>query len=224
MTQLRDALPRRIPPMGNDALVSAYLDAKEFVLNKGYDFELEREEQLSRRDIEEQVFLREAAWVILVSGFRESVVRSLFPAISRAFCDWSDARHIARRLPACKATALQVFANTRKIDAIAAVILRVASEGFPSVKESIHESGLSYLVSYPMIGPVSGLHLLKNIGFPVAKPDRHLTRIAASAGFASPHHLCLAIGDITGDNIAIVDTVLWRYATLRKDYLALFSH
>ena len=59
-------------------------------------------------------------------------------------------------------------------------------------------------------------HLAKNLGFQVAKPDRHLIRISKKAGFATPNDLCAAVAEVTGEPINVVDLVLWRYAALNR--------
>jgi len=61
--------------------------------------------------------------------------------------------------------------------------------------------------------------LAKNLGFRVAKPDRHLRRIAGTLGFPSVDALCDSIAAHVGDSQAVVDLVFWRYATLFSDYL-----
>jgi hypothetical protein len=48
-----------------------------------------------------------------------------------------------------------------------------------------------------------------------AKPDRHLVHLALSLGFGSPHDLCSAIAESTGDPVQIVDLILWRYLEQR---------
>ena len=55
---------------------------------------------------------------------------------------------------------------------------------------------------------------VKNLGFDVVKPDRHLLRLASSLGFDSPEELCAEIAYEFGEPAAVVDIVLWRYCTL----------
>jgi hypothetical protein len=64
--------------------------------------------------------------------------------------------------------------------------------------------------------------LLKNIGIPIAKPDRHLVRLAGAAGFLNVQELCETLESVVGDSIAEIDLVLWRYATIKPNYLELF--
>ena len=55
------------------------------------------------------------------------------------------------------------------------------------------------------------------------KPDRHLCRVAQAAGYSSPAAMCETIALDTGDRLAIVDLVIWRYATLTKSYCENFA-
>lgn len=89
-------------------------------------------------------------------------------------------------------------------------------------KAELQDRPIEALRSLPFMGPATTRHLAKNIGFDVVKPDRHLLRIAAVAQFSSPDELCRAISALVGDRLSVVDSVLWRYATLRSDYLDAF--
>jgi hypothetical protein len=202
-----------------ELLASIYLDAKEYVIRSGYVDELDWQVQLSFADVTESQFLSEAAWVILSSGFREAIVRKCFPSISEAFLNWESANIIVQNMQSCKSRGLHCFGNRRKIDAICVLTATVSREGFEQVKRNIRDYGLDYLRSYPYIGPVTGKHLLKNLGLYIAKPDRHLIRIAKALGFDSPQELCDSIEQITGDSTPEIDLVLWRYATIKQNYL-----
>ena len=61
--------------------------------------------------------------------------------------------------------------------------------------------------------------MAKNIGIQVAKPDRHLVRMAKAAGYSDVQLFCRTISQLSGDSIPVVDIVLWRFATIEKDYL-----
>ena len=67
----------------------------------------------------------------------------------------------------------------------------------------------------PFMGPATSYHLAKNLGFQVAKPDRHLNRISESNGFKNAHELCEAIASQTREPISVVDGVLWRLSEKR---------
>ena len=205
-----------------ERLASAYVKAKTQVLAAGYGDEILWQRNVSAEAVTERTLLRECAWVILSSGMRESVVQLKFPAISEAFFHWTSAGEIVCYQGKCVAAALAVFHHERKIQAIAQCARIVHATGFQSLREMLQSDPINALQQFPYIGPTTCLHVAKNIGFHVAKPDRHLCRLAALSGYKHPAHLCQALADYIGDPISVVDVVLWRFATLRHDYMTSF--
>ena len=199
-------------------LASIYMDLKEFVIRAGYDHEVDWQSDLNFERITETDFLREAAWVVLSSGFRESVVRRYFQAVSEAFLDWYSAERINVCREHCQNRAISVFGNRRKIKAITEIVEIIANDGFECVKMKIRSQGVEYLQELPYIGPITSYHLAKNLGLHVVKPDRHLVRMASITGHDSPLGMCSKVSEIVGDSPAVVDLVFWRYATLNQDY------
>ena len=206
-----------------DQLVNKYLDAKDYIIDKGYSWEIDWQNNQDYEKITESDFIRESAWVILSSGFKETIVRKIFPLISNCFLDWGSPRVILNSLNNCRKNALKVFKNTKKINAICEIITFVNSKDFSIVKKEIKLRGIDYLKQLPYIGPITGLHLLKNLGLQLIKPDRHLIRIAKCAGYNSPKDLGDVIKEAIGDSLSEIDIVLWRYSTLNKDYIQFFS-
>ena len=156
--------------------------------------------------------LREAAWVILCGGFREATVRRIFNYVSLCFFDWESASEIAEVGTDCVAAASTVFNHPRKLSAIVDVAQRVAHLGFAEIKNRIIGEPVIELRHFSYIGKVTAWHLAKNLGFDVAKPDRHLVRLAQVHGFADAHALCAALSQATGEPVRVVDLILWRYA------------
>lgn len=196
------------------SVLSFYLDAKSAVLEAGFEWEVWWQETRDWDAVEESEFLAEGAWVILNSGFRESVVRRLFPAISSAFCNWVSARSIHQRRRECREAALQIFGNQRKVDSILRLAELVTVEGFPKLKARLGSGGPSGLTTLPGVGPVTAFHLAKNLGIDVAKPDRHLSRLSARFGFPCVQSFCGMIAQHVGDSVAVVDVIMWRFSTL----------
>lgn len=204
-------------------LAAAYFIAKETVIREGYEKEIEWQRNVSLNNLTESKFLKESAWVILSSGMNEIVIRKVFPKITNAFFNWESSETIYRNQSDCLESALNIFNNPKKIKAIIEIAKEISDVGFDRSLEFIENEGVSYLTKFPYIGPATSYHLAKNIGFNVVKPDRHLVRVAKSAGYADPHDLCSDLSEIVGDDIRIIDLVIWRYATLCKNYLELFS-
>ena len=205
-------------------LIDTYVDVKDAVLSEGFAAEIDWQAALTFSEIDESDFLREGAWVILSGGMREAVIRSRFPAVSAAFLDWRCAKAIVDDCGRCEEAALSVFRHKRKIDAIISLASTVAVQGFLSVKDRVMRGGIEYLQTFDFIGSVTSYHLAKNLGLDVAKPDRHLSRVAQIAGFRTPQQLCEEISRQTGDSIPVVDVVIWRFATLNPGYQQWFAH
>ena len=208
----------RSATIDSESLASIYMELKEFVIRAGYDHEVDWQSDLDFERTTETDFLREAAWVVLSSGFRESVVRQYFQRISKAFLDWHSAEQINACRELCQNQAISVFGNRRKIEAITEIVKRVADDGIDHVKMRIRSCGVEYLQELPHIGPVTSYHLAKNLGLGVVKPDRHLVRVAHITGHGSPMEICSKVAGTVGDSLAVIDLVFWRYATLDKDY------
>lgn len=190
-----------------------YLEAREAVSNSLYRSEMEWQANLQFKNLSETDFLREAAWVVVNSGFREAIARRCFNFVSLAFGDWESARHIVKNRELCIECALASFKNSRKIQAIADIAERVENDGFASLAQSIVNDPISTLIELPFIGPITVWHLAKNIGCDVAKPDRHMVRVAGAFGFSCVHEFCAEISKATGEKISVVDIVIWRYCT-----------
>lgn len=195
--------------------VSFYKAAKEKLMKGGFAAEIAWQCRQEFRYFTETDLLREAAWVILCSGFRESVVRQNFGFISLCFCDWQSAALICDCAEQCRTTAFAGFKNGKKIDAIVQTAELLNGRGFTQFKQEILKDPIQSLQSFPFIGPITAFHLAKNLGFTTAKPDRHLQRMAQAMGYTDGHHLCRVLANETGDPIQVVDIVLWRYSEQR---------
>lgn len=204
--------------------LKTYKQVKNQVINLGYGQEICNQMKVSFEALTESGFLTEYAWVVLASGMRERVIREKFPAFKAAFGGLISARDIVENSLSYSERAAKVFGHKRKIEAIvnAAGLILLWPEGFRSFKDNIHSRGISALYSLPYIGPITSYHLAKNIGFPVAKPDRHLVRIASIYGYKSVQALCEDIAEMSGDPVPVVDIVLWRFATLTGNYEDIF--
>lgn len=195
-----------------------YEKAKEFVVQEGFSSEIAWQQEVLKKEIDESAFIREAAWVILASGFKEETIRKIFPKISFCFCDWGSSSEILEHKEQCVGCALEYFNNKGKIDAIAEIAKMINEVGFDSFITKIKKDPIEELKQLPYIGKITTYHLAKNIGFDIAKPDRHLVRIADSFQFGDVNIFCEKISKLSGDPVAVVDLVLWRYATLDPNY------
>ena len=204
-------------------LAFAYFVAKEAVIASGYSHDLDWQDDISVDYLTENIFIHEAAWVILSSGMSEKVIRRKFSDFSAAFFNWESSEKIVINMEQCRAKALDVFGNVRKIDSIIRIAEHVYEKSFCNVINLLYEEGLEYISELPYMGPATSYHFAKNIGMPVVKPDRHLLRVAQNLNYSTPHELCADISQITDEKLEIIDIVIWRYATLEKNYLELFQ-
>ena len=200
-----------------------YIKIKEAVLGEGFAAEIDWQDNIRFSHITECDFLREAAWVVLSSGMREKVIRQKFPAISTAFFSWENANKISMHSEQCSVRALAIFRNRKKIDAIITIAKEISTGGYETFKMHIRDKGVDFIQTLPFMGPATSYHLAKNIGLDVVKPDRHLLRVAASAGYENPRLLCEDICESIGDRISVIDLVIWRFATLKPNYLEYFA-
>lgn len=193
------------------AALRIFSEAAEYVRTNRLEAEVEWQRRTSYANATERDLLRETAWVILCTGFRESVVRKVFDYVSLCFCDWESSAIIIDTFPACRDAALATFRNRAKLDAIVETARQIHAIGFASIKQTIHRDPINELQRFPYIGPVTAWHLAKNLGFDVAKPDRHLARISRRLGYQSAWQLCDSIAAVTGETVKVIDLILWRY-------------
>ncbi len=194
-----------------------YLLAKRAVIEAGYGAEVDWQSSLCLDKTTETDFIREAAWVVLCSGMKEAVVRQRFGLVSEAFLHWKSGEAIVANATVCRSEALKAFNHISKIDAITDIAAAIAQEGFTSIFSDFRQRGPSAFSRFPYIGPVTAVHLAKNLGADVSKPDRHLVLAAEYYGFEDAQKLCRTISNLTGDSVPVVDIVLWRYISLWKE-------
>jgi hypothetical protein len=196
-----------------------YYTAKDAVVSSGYAHEIYWQDIVSPEKIDVKSFFSEYAWVVLSSGMRETVIKNKFTELTGVFENWENPSVITMNRNKYFKKALKVFNHEKKIDALLWMADRLTKTQLEEEVSCIKERGVEYLYDYPFLGPATSLHFAKNIGFIVAKPDRHLLRISSFLGYSSPEVLCKKISDVIGEKESIIDLILWRYATLNKKYL-----
>ena len=139
-----------------------------------------------------EAFAREAIFVICNSGMNNKVAQGIFDRVMAA-------------LYSGQAVA-GVFGHRIKVEAIER-IWRGRQGLFSGYYQA--DDKLAYCRSLPCIGPVTCYHLAKNFGLDVAKPDRHLARLAQVTG-ESAQALCERLAKAVSLRVATVDLLLWR--------------
>jgi len=196
-----------------------YFHAKSFIYERGYFPEVYFQETVALETLNKSDFYREYAWVVLSSGMSEKVIKKIFLNISMIFNNWKNPQYIIQNRRKIKTKALKVFNNRLKISALLEMANYLCQKSCSNIINSIRLIGTNYLMNFKFLGPTTSLHLAKNLGINIAKPDRHLSRMANLFGYTCPNRFCEAISSVTGEKKSVIDIVLWRYATLNKNYL-----
>src|SRR6478735_5903742 len=202
-----------------DVATRGYLVAKERVIGAGFEDEIAWQSSVDPHAVANADFAREAAWVVLSSGMREAVVRRVFPSFSHQLLEFHDLKEVSTHRPYFRSRATKVFAHGGKVDAVLEICGEVDKHGATALVLEALDEGVGVLERLPYIGPATARHLAKNLGLSVAKPDRHLLRIAAALGYvADVDRLCRTISEACGDAVAVIDLVFWRFATIEPAY------
>jgi len=196
-----------------EELVRFYLKAKRIVIERGFAYEIAWQSSDELADPDPTAFVREAAWVVLSAGMSESVVRSLFSRLSDAMYGFEPIG-LSHNRERARVAALATFAHKRKIGAVLDIATIISRIGVAGLHAALVDDPESFLRSLPYIGPITWRHLAKNLGLPVAKPDRHLARLAVATARESVDELCNEIAGWLGEPVAVVDIVLWRWSAL----------
>ena len=172
-----------------------YLDLKHRVIGAGYSHEIDWCESLKEVS-DADTFFSEYAWVVINSGMKNQIAQGIWEKVKAAL---SSGKKVSDAFghPG-KAKAIQDMSDNRQ----------KRFEDYLSAPDK-----LAFIGGLPWIGKVTKWHLAKNYGFNVAKPDRHLVRIAGKYG-KSVTQLCQDLAQVTGDRLATVDLVIWRAANL----------
>lgn len=203
-----------------ERLACFYLTVKRLIENRGYAMELAWHEHVPRRDHTEHDVLAEATWAILSVGMADRVVRQVHQRVMVRLDGLPSAAHLVDDRVRLETAALEVFRHRGKVDAIfgfAAYLRRIGTE---ELVRRLHQNPVEALAGLRFFGPASSLHLAKNLGVRVAKPDRHLVRLSGLTGH-TPQELCDRLAGLSNDDVHVIDYVLWRYLSLDRRFLSL---
>ncbi len=192
---------------------------KKYIIKRGYFSEIEWQQNRDYSNIQFRDLINEAIWVILSAGLSYGVVSKKFLSISRILDQFEDLSSLIKKRENTRRSILNIFNNVKKVDAIFRFIDFLNDTGVDRFKKDLIIYGESYLLELPYFGPATIRHFLKNIGISISKPDRHLLRISNLCGFKSAESLCSYIEKRTEEKKSVIDIVIWRYATIDKNYL-----
>lgn len=200
-------------------IARSYLIAKKYIIGRGFSKEIDWQEDILFERLNYQSFLQEYCWVVLCSGLSDKVVSKIFPKLMTIFNGWETEDISKIDFENIYINCLRVFNHKGKIKAVLNTMKQIHNEGFDNFKLRIFKEGRDYLLQLPYIGESTSYHLAKNIGFNCGKPDRHLVRISKTLGYESTSHLCAFLAEMLSEKAQVVDLVIWRYATIDKNYL-----
>jgi hypothetical protein len=195
-------------------LCLAYMLGKRRLIQLGFAWEIDWQDDADPMTATEPQIIREGAWAILSCGLSARAVGSVFPRISRIFGHWAAPANIVENRDRLIQEAHAAFGHPAKLRAIVDLTELVASLGGSASIELLGRDPAAFAERVAFLGPVSTRHMMKSLGFPVAKPDRHMVRLADALG-TTPTNLCATIASVTHEKVAVVDLVLWRLSELR---------
>lgn len=180
-------------------LMEFYNRAKKDIIQKGYKHEIEIVENRQFNDVHSGEFFWQYVYVVFNAGMKNQVAESMH----RKFVEFGidTVKHPGKRraIKLAMKEHKQWFRELKKLDSV--------------------PDRLLFLKSLPWIGDITKYHLARNLGLDVAKPDRHLVRIAKRFGYSDVQQMCKEVSEKTGDRIGTVDLVLWRFLNLNPRYM-----
>lgn len=182
-------------------VLSFYKQAKQYVIehdtaNKVYQEEIKWQNSVSFDKVTEEDFFSNYVWVVISSGLSNKAAHSISDKLHKHFPDFNVITHPGKR----KAISQMWKEFPKHFEKLKAL--------------KTDEERIEYIGSLFYMGPTIRYHMAKNLGIQVAKPDRHLVRLATAFGYSDVQTLCRDISQATGDKISVVDLVLWRHSAL----------
>ena len=132
-------------------------------------------------------------FVIIVSGFRYCVAKKIFERVDTA---------LNAGRPVCS-----VYGHSGKGAAID-WIWRRRQVLFATFERLLDSEVVGWCDKLPWIGPITKYQAARDLGLDVAKPDRHMSRLAARTG-ETVEAMCARVAHLSGERVGTVDLVLW---------------
>ncbi|MFH1514395.1 MAG: hypothetical protein ABIG42_02940 [bacterium] len=201
-------------------LLEFYNHAKQEVIKAGYQKEIDSVDERRFEDAIPIELFYEYAYVVLNSGMSNKVAERMYKKLLSSGS--KTVKHPGKRKAIIQA---QIHYKW----------------WFRELKScgTVREK-LDYLDTLPWIGPITKHHLARNLGVDVAKPDRHLQRIAEHFGYlhlkiikapipqgakiksitGDVQKMCEEISKETGVRVGTIDVILWRATSLNPPWKA----
>jgi hypothetical protein len=191
--------------------------------------------------VSDKDFFRECAWAIYVAGFRVETVRKKLPELGQAFFHW-DYQQVCSNITGVRDAARRAINRHDKADAVIQIAQWMCQTGWESIRRRLLEGLtqdtqgnivpdpelITYLDNLPMIGEVSAIFILKNLGYDMAKPDTWLRKLAAKFDYPADkdgvQQFASDISQLTFERISVVETVLWNASSSKADLIFKCPH
>lgn len=199
-------------------ILTFYNEAKQYIINKGYEYEIKAVDRRRFKEQRAEDFFRQYVYVVLNSGMQNQIAEEIYNRFWKRFTgiDNINAGHLYHiDIDWCNIdAAANEIGHPGKRKAVRECFYRYRQWfGKLCTLKSLYEK-LDFLETLPWIGPITKYHLARNLGLDVAKPDRHLQRIAEYYNFDDVQRMCEHISALTNDRVGVVDLVLWRAMNL----------
>jgi len=189
--------------------------------------EVERARILDPRSTLPADFLREYAWVVFNSGMKMQTIRRRWPGLQNAFKQW-DHRAIVENEVEIRSSALQNLNHPGKVDAVIRLARMLSGQDWRVLKREILDSPIivggrnlmppaqffDFTTKLPWLKEANKRYFAKNLGFDLAKNDRHLRQLASEYGYAedgeSVQQFVEKVSECVCERISVVETVLWN--------------
>lgn len=200
-----------------EKLIEFYKHAKIYCIDHGYIFEISMVKNRKFEDVTPDSFFKAFVYVVLNSGMKNQVAHKIYCNFLEKF---GQEENVA--LNDIK-SGLGVIGHPGKRQAINNAFFQ-HMQWFTMLKEKESlDDRLVFLESLPWIGPITRYHLARNLGIDVAKPDRHMMRVAKHFGYDDVQEMCEELSEQTADRIGVVDIILWRFCSLVPNWKELIS-
>jgi hypothetical protein len=184
-------------------------------------------------ELSDKDFFRECAWAIYVAGFRVETVRKKLPELEQAFFHW-DYQRVYQNKAGVRNAATRAINRPDKADAVIAIAQWMCETEWATIRKRLldglrKDQGnflpdrelITYLDQQPMIGEITAIFILKNLGYDVAKPDIWLGRLAAKFDYPvakdGVQQFAFDISRLVFERISVVETVLWNASSSKAD-------
>lgn len=179
-----------------EEIIDFYKRAKQFCIDSGYGSEIKTVQDRKFENCDAEEFYLEYCYVIFNTGMKNQAAEKMYHTFLNSNFDLETIKHEGKK--------------------------KAITEGLSKYKEwfrllkalSDDESRINFLYTLPFIGDITKYHLGRNIGLDVAKPDRHLARIALEYQFGTVQGMCEFIAYRVGERIGTADVIIWRACNL----------